>query len=126
MLRDELGADVTLLEQSDVPGGMLRTLETADGVSFEYGPRVVSVFRGTPDALSFVRKFVDLQPRDIYQGTRLRPEYPVIPFPVDLESLRKLPCGDQIQRELSEIRARGTPPGEPTCVTIWSQRSDRR
>ena len=112
MLRDELGADVTLLEQSDVPGGMLRTLETADGVPFEYGPRVVSVFRGTPDALSFVRKFVDLQPRDIYQGTRLRPEYPVIPFPVDLESLRELPCGDQIQRELSEIRARGAPPGE--------------
>lgn len=112
MLRDELGADVTLLEQSDVPGGMLRTLETADGVPFEYGPRVVSVFRGTPDALSFVRRFVDLQPRDIYQGTRLRPEYPVIPFPVDLESLRKLPCGDQIQRELSEIRSRGAPPGE--------------
>ena len=38
------------------PGGMLRTLQTADGVPYEYGPRVVSVFRGTPDALTFVRE----------------------------------------------------------------------
>ena len=112
LLREELGAQVTVLEQSAVPGGMLRTLQTAEGVPFEYGPRVVSVFRGTPDALSFVRRFVDLQPREIYQGTRLRPEYPVIPFPVDLESLRRLPCGDQIQREVAAIRSTGAPPGE--------------
>jgi len=112
MLREHLDATVTVLEQGDHPGGMLRTLETDDGVSYEYGPRVVSVFRGTPDALDFVRRFVDLQPRDVYQGTRLRPEYPVIPFPVDLESLSKLPCGDQIQRELQELRDAGAPPGE--------------
>jgi UDP-galactopyranose mutase len=72
----------------------------------------VSVFRGTPDALAFVQRFLDLEPRDIYQGTRLRPDYPVIPFPVDLESLRALPCGAQIQSELAEIRAAGTPPVE--------------
>ena len=112
LLRERLGAEVTLLEQSAVAGGMLRTLETAEGARYEYGPRVVSVFRGTPDALTFVQKFVNLEPRDIYQGTRLRPEFPVIPFPVDLESLRRLPCGDQIQRELAEIRSRGAPPGE--------------
>jgi UDP-galactopyranose mutase len=112
MLRDRLDADVTIIEKAPVPGGMLRTLQTADGVPYEYGPRVVSVFRGTPDALAFVQNFVDLEPRDIYQGTRLRPEYPVIPFPVDLESLQRLPCGRQIQRELAEIRAAGNPPGE--------------
>ena len=112
MLREQLAAEVTVLEERDAPGGMLRTLETRDGLPFEYGPRVVSVFRGTPDALTFVQRFVDLQPRDVYQGTRLRPEYPVIPFPVDLESLRQLPCGEQIQRELTDIRAAGVPPGE--------------
>ncbi len=112
MLREQLDAEVVVLEQAAVPGGMLRTLQTADGVPYEYGPRVVSVFRGTPDALTFVQNFVELQPRTIYQGTRLRPEYPVIPFPVDLDSLRQLPCGDQIQKELAEIRATGAPPGE--------------
>jgi UDP-galactopyranose mutase len=112
LVRERLGADVTLLEQSAVAGGMLRTLETTEGVPYEYGPRVVSVFRGSPDALTFVRKFVDLEPRDIYQGTRLRPEFPVIPFPVDLESLHRLPCGEQIRREMAEIRSRGAPPGE--------------
>jgi UDP-galactopyranose mutase len=112
MFREQLDATVTVLEQGDHPGGMLRTLETDDGVPYEYGPRVVSVFRGTADALEFVRRFVDLQPRDVYQGTRLRPEYPVIPFPVDLESLSKLPCGKQIQRELQELQRVGAPPGE--------------
>jgi UDP-galactopyranose mutase len=112
LLREELAAEVTLLEQATVPGGMLRTLETIEGIAYEYGPRVVSVFRGTPDALAFVRRFVDLQPREIYQGTRLRPEYPVIPFPVDLESLRRLPCGAQIQSELDAIQAAGEAPRE--------------
>jgi UDP-galactopyranose mutase len=112
ILRERIGADVTVLERSAVPGGMLRTLQTRDGVPYEYGPRVVSVFRGTHDALAFVQQFLDLAPRDVYQGTRLRPEYPVIPFPVDLESLTRLPCGAQIQQELSDIRAAGAPPGE--------------
>jgi len=112
MLRERVDADVTILEKRAVAGGMLRTLQTADGAPYEYGPRVVSVFRGTPDALTFVRNFVELEPRDIYQGTRLRPEYPVIPFPIDLESLRRLPCGAQIQKELAEIRAAGGSPGE--------------
>jgi UDP-galactopyranose mutase len=112
MLRERVDADVTILERSTVPGGMLRTLQTPEGVQYEYGPRVVSVFRGTHEALAFAQRFLDLEPRDIYQGTRLRPEYPVIPFPVDLESLRALPCGAQIQKELSEIRAAGEPPGE--------------
>jgi UDP-galactopyranose mutase len=112
MLREHLDARVTVLEQGEHPGGMLRTLATDDGVPFEYGPRVVSVFRGTAAALDFVRGFVDLEPRDVYQGTRLRPEYPVIPFPVDLESLSRLPCGDQIQWELAERRAAAAPPGE--------------
>jgi UDP-galactopyranose mutase len=111
-LRERAGAHVTVLERSLVPGGMLRTLHTAEGVPYEYGPRVVSVFRGTHEALEFVRRFLDLEPRDIYQGTRLRPDYPVIPFPVDLESLRALPCGAQIQEELAEIQAAGLPPGE--------------
>ena len=48
MLREQLGAHVTIIEQGPAPGGMLRTLETAEGVTYEYGPRVVSVFRGTP------------------------------------------------------------------------------
>jgi UDP-galactopyranose mutase len=112
MLRERIGADVTVLERSAVPGGMLRTLQTAEGVPYEYGPRVVSVFRGTHDALEFVQRFLDLEPRDIYQGTRLRPDFPVIPFPVDLESLTRLPCGAQIKQELAEIRAVGAPPGE--------------
>jgi UDP-galactopyranose mutase len=112
MLREHLDAAVTVFERSAVPGGMLRTLRTPEGVPYEYGPRVVSVFRGTPEALTFVQNFLTLEPRDIYQGTRLRPDYPVIPFPVDLESLRQLPCGAQIQKELAEIRAAGATPGE--------------
>jgi UDP-galactopyranose mutase len=112
MLRESLDAEVTVLEHADVPGGMLRTLATRDGVPYEYGPRVVSVFRGTADALDFVRRFVELAPRTIYQGTRLRPDYPVIPFPVDLESIRQLPCGARIDRELADLRAAGQPPAE--------------
>ena len=58
----------------------------------------------------FLRRFVNLEERQIYQGTRLRPEYPIIPFPVDRESLRRLPCGKQIECELAEIeRAKSTP-----------------
>jgi UDP-galactopyranose mutase len=112
VLRRELDADVEILERGTVPGGMLRTLETEEGVPYEYGPRVVSVFRGTQDALDFVAGFLDLQPRDIYQGTRLRPDYPVIPFPVDRQSLHRLPCGEQVERELAELRRAGRPPGE--------------
>ena len=112
MLREQLDAHVTILERSDVPGGMLRTLHTPDGVAYEYGPRVVSVFRGTPDAIGFVRNFVQLEGRDIYQGTRLLPDYPVIPFPVDLESLGRLPCGPQIRKELDAIRETGDAPLE--------------
>lgn len=111
-LRDAAGADVSLVERALVPGGMLRTLETNDGLHYEYGPRVVSVFRGTPDILPFLRRYLDLRERTIYQGTRLRPGYPVIPFPVDLESLRQLPCAAAIECELAAIRATGTPPGE--------------
>ncbi|MCU0990675.1 MAG: hypothetical protein MUE63_14120, partial [Xanthomonadales bacterium] len=54
----------------------------------------------------------DLRERTIYQGTRLRPDYPVVPFPVDLESLRQLPCGAAIERELAAIRAVGAAPGD--------------
>jgi hypothetical protein len=74
-----------------------------EGLSYEYGPRVISVFRGTQEILPFLRRFDNLEERLIYQGTRLRPEYPVIPFPVDRASLRRLPCGQQIERELAEI-----------------------
>lgn len=108
-LREQLDADVTVLEQGRAPGGMLHTLHTRDGLPFEYGPRVVSVFRGTPDILPFLRRFVALEERDVYQGTRLRPDYPVIPFPVDMQSLTRLPCGEQIRQELEEIRAAALP-----------------
>lgn len=111
-LRTQLGADVTLLEQDPVPGGMLKTLHTAEGIPYEYGPRVVSVFRGTPDVLPFLRGYVELEERDVYQGTRLRPDYPIIPFPVDADSLARLPCGDEIRQQLAAIRTRGQPPGE--------------
>lgn len=107
MLREHFDARVTILEQNADPGGMLRTLYTPEGVAYEYGPRVVSVFRGTPDALPFLQRYLELEERQIYQGTRLRPGYPVIPFPVDLESIRKLPCGEKVGRELAEIRAEG-------------------
>ncbi len=112
MLRERFDCDVTVLEGSAQPGGMLRTLQTEEGVPYEYGPRVVSVFRGTADILPFLEQFVELEERDIYQGTRLRPDYPVIPFPVDLESLRDLPCGAAIERELAEIRSAGAAPAE--------------
>ncbi len=106
LLRERIGASVTVIERSAKAGGMLRTLYTEDGLAYEYGPRVLSVFRGTPEGLDFVRRFLDLRERDIYQGTRLLPEYPVIPFPVDLESLKRLPVGDQIRDELAHVGAR--------------------
>ena len=112
LLRDAAGADVFLIEQAAVPGGMLRTLATDEGLPYEYGPRVVSVFRGTPDILPFLRGYLDLRERTIYQGTHLRPGYPVVPFPVDLESLKQLPCAAAIGRELAAIRAAGAAPGE--------------
>jgi UDP-galactopyranose mutase len=111
-LRDQLDAHVTLLERSDVAGGMLRTLYTKEGLAYEYGPRVVSVFRGTQEVLPLLRRFVNLEERQIYQGTRLRPEYPIIPFPVDRESLRRLPCGKQIECELAEIQHSKSTPAE--------------
>jgi len=74
LLRERLGASVTLLERKPHPGGMLRTLYTDDDLPYEYGPRVLSVFRGTPNALDFLKRFLDLEERDIYQGTRLRPD----------------------------------------------------
>ncbi len=112
MLRERYDARITIVEQAAAAGGMLRTFRTASGHPYEYGPRVVSVFRGTPEALPFVRSFVDLEERDVYQGTRLRPEFPIIPFPVDRESVRALPCGPAIERELAEIRRSGLPPAE--------------
>jgi UDP-galactopyranose mutase len=112
MLRERLDARITILEKSRDPGGMLRTLYTDEGLAYEYGPRVVSVFRGTPDAIPFVGRFLDLQQRDVYQGTRLRPEYPAIPFPVDLQSIRRLPCGEQVERELAAIRGTPNPAGD--------------
>jgi UDP-galactopyranose mutase len=111
-LRESFAADVTIIERAIVPGGMLRTLYTAEGMPYEYGPRVISVFRGTPDLLPFLRRFLDLEERLIYQGIRLRPDYPVVPFPVDVESLRRLPSGAEIERELAEIRTRQAQPGE--------------
>jgi UDP-galactopyranose mutase len=112
MLREHLGAAITIFEQTEQPGGMLRTHETLEGLPYEYGPRVVSVFRGTPDIIPFLGEFLDLQERQIYQGTRLRPEFPVIPFPVDRQSLRRLPCGDAIERELAEVRSSPERPAE--------------
>jgi UDP-galactopyranose mutase len=112
LLREARGARITLLEQGDVPGGMLRTLYTDEGLPYEYGPRVVSVFRGTPDIIPFLAERLNLQERRIYQGTRLHPDYPVIPFPVDRESLRRLPCGAQIEREWAALAANGSQPGE--------------
>jgi UDP-galactopyranose mutase len=109
-LREQLGCEVTVLEQNAEPGGMLRTLQTEEGVPYEYGPRVVSVFRGTADILPFLRRFLTLEERQIYQGTRLLPDYPVVPFPLDLESVRELPCGNAIERELAERR--GAAPAE--------------
>lgn len=103
----ERGADVQVLERGPAPGGMLRTLETPEGIPYEYGPRVISVFRGTPDILPFVRRFATLDERAIYQGTRLRPEYPTIPFPVDRASLSTLPCGPDVAREWGALQSAG-------------------
>lgn len=111
-LRERLDCQVTVLEQGPEPGGMLRTLHTPEGLPYEYGPRVVSVFRGTPDIIPFLARFLDLQERRVYQGTRLLPDYPVIPFPVDRESLRQLPCGAAIERELTAISSDGTEPAD--------------
>jgi UDP-galactopyranose mutase len=111
-LHESLDCEITILEQSAKPGGMLRTLHTRDGLPYEYGPRVVSVFRGTPDIIPFLERFVGLEERQVYQGTRLLPDYPVIPFPVDLESVRALRCGQQIEREMTAIREARTPPRE--------------
>jgi len=112
LLREQRGAKVTVLEQGPVPGGMLRTFYTDDGLPYEYGPRIVSVFRGTRDILPFLAGLLNLEERRIYQGTRLRPDYPVIPFPVDRDSLRSLPCGEQIELEWASIAEHGSPPGE--------------
>ena len=38
MLRERHDARITILEQRDVAGGMLRTLETPEGLPYEYGP----------------------------------------------------------------------------------------
>ena len=117
-LREQLGCDVTVLEQHAQPGGMLRTLQTDEGVPYEYGPRVVSVFRGTEDILPFLRRFLKLEERQIYQGTRLRPDYPVVPFPLDLESVRDLPCGrrDRAGARGETRRRGGTSRREPQGV----------
>ncbi len=121
LLRERLGASVIVLERERHPGGMLRTLYTDDGLPYEYGPRVLSVFRGMPNALDFIRRFLELEERDIYQGTRLRPEYPAIPFPVDRESLLRLPCGNRIRDELAHLeelaRLNGTAPDESNLRT---------
>ena len=103
MLRERFGADVTVIERGKIPGGMLRTLHTEDGLAYEYGPRIVSAFRGSKEVIPFLSKYLTLDERQIYQGTRLRPEYPIVPFPVDRESLMKLPCGDAIRAEWAEI-----------------------
>jgi len=104
VLRERLGASVTLLEREAHPGGMLRTFYTSNALPYEYGPRVLSVFRGTAKALDFLRRFLELEERCIYQATRLQPDYPAIPFPVDWESLATLPCGERIRDELARLR----------------------
>jgi phytoene dehydrogenase-like protein len=65
LLREQLDARVTLLEGHEVPGGMLRTLYTKEGLSYEYGPRVVSVFRGTQEIIPFLRRFVSRGETDL-------------------------------------------------------------
>ena len=122
LLHEARGARITLLEQDDVPGGMLRTFYTEDGLPYEYGPRIVSVFRGTPDILPFLAGLLNLEERHVYQGTRLRPAYPAIPFPVDRESLRKLPCAPQIEREWAAI-AQAEPPSGPRDLREYLESS---
>lgn len=126
MLREERGAQVTILEQGDVPGGMLRTLYTENGLPYEYGPRIVSVFRGTADILPFLAELLNLEERRIYQGTRLRPEYPVIPFPVDRDSLRRLPCGSQIESEWAALAEHVLLQESATCASTSNLRSASR
>ena len=121
LLRESLAADVSVLERAQVPGGMLRTLHTAEGAPYEYGPRVVSVFRGTPDILPFLRRYLDLQERDIYQGTRLRPDYPVVSFPVDVERLKGLRCGASVVRDRTIARAMPAGVAAPSNIA-WSGR----
>ena len=114
-LRQRFSADVTVLEHAAKPGGMLRTYHTESGLPYEYGPRVLSVFRGVPESLDFLAGLADLRERTIYQGTRLRPEYPVVPFPVDRESLLKLPCAGDIRADWA--RNEGVVPDETNLRT---------
>jgi len=114
-MREHLGASVTILESTPHAGGMLRTLHTDDGLPYEYGPRVLSVFRGTQSGLDFVSRFLDLEKRDIYQGTRLQPGYPVLPFPLDLKSLNVIPEGNEICNEMARLR--GSIPDETSLRT---------
>lgn len=111
----ERGAEVTVLEGAPQPGGMLRTYYTGGGLGFEYGPRILSVFRGTQNGLDFVRRFLELDERDIYQGTQLRPGYDVIPFPVDRQSLMRIPEGEAIREEMTQYA--GCPPDETNFRT---------
>ncbi len=122
LLREQMGASVTLLERHPYPGGMLRTLYTDAGLPYEYGPRVLSVFRGNLRALDFLRRFLELEERDIYQGTRLRPEYPAIPFPVDRESLLRLPCGERIREELAQLSDKTPDESEPLRTYLAGRR----
>ena len=85
---------------------MLRTYETSGGHRYEYGPRVLSVFRGTQSGLDFVGRFLDLEERDIYQGTVLRPGYDAIPFPADRQSLARIPDGEAILAEMAHFEGR--------------------
>src|SRR5688500_12078168 len=68
--------------------------------------------RGTPEILPFLHGLLKLEQRDIYQGTRLRPDFPVVPFPLDRASLLKLPCGAQIRSEWEAIAKACVPAGE--------------
>ena len=116
-LRKRFAADITLLESAPHSGGMLRTYTAPSGAQYEYGPRIVSVFRGTQDFMPWIEKLLTLQPRDVYQGTRLRPEYDPVPFPVDRQSLLKLPCGEKIGREWAALAANGRGPDETNLKT---------
>lgn len=117
ILKERFSAEVLVLEHGAKPGGMLRTYETKEGLPYEYGPRVISVFRGTTDSIPFLRKFMELEERAIYQGTKLRPEYEAVPFPVDKQSLMRLPCGPQIAQEWERLAAAGKGPDEANLKT---------
>ena len=79
---------------------------------------MVSVFRGTRDIIPFVQRFVGLEERQVYQGTRLLPEYPVIPFPVDLESVARaaLWSTDRTRTDGDPRSANASARGEPQGV----------